>query len=177
MNWTALLISEIDDTYAVTDKMMGMLTDKDLEWKPATGENWMTVGQLLKHLTTACGMCCQGFVTGDWGMATDCDEAPPAEGAEPKLPTAEQLPASTSVAEARAELEADRKLAQQMVEKAGEQNLAAMETSAPWETDNTRILGRHLLMMVQHLASHKSQLFYYLKLMDRKVDTTTLWGM
>jgi uncharacterized damage-inducible protein DinB len=177
MNWTALLTREITDTYAVTDKMMGMLEDEDLDWKPATGENWMTVGQLLKHLTTACGMCCQGFVTGDWGMAGDCDEAAPAADAEPKLPTAEQLPASASVAEARAELEADRKLALQMIEKAGEENLATMESAAPWEPDNTRILGHHLLMMVQHLSSHKSQLFYYLKLMGRKVDTMTLWGM
>ncbi|MCB1181934.1 DinB family protein [bacterium] len=175
MNWTALLTSEINATYAATDRMMGLLTDADLGWKPATGENWMTAGQLLKHLETACGMCCQGFVTGDWGMPDDCGDKP--EGAEPQLPTAAQLPAATSVAAARAALEADRKVALQMVEKAGEQNLDTLETAAPWEPDNTRLLGHHLLIMVQHLASHKSQLFYYLKLMGRKVDTMTLWGM
>jgi hypothetical protein len=31
--------------------------------------------------------------------------------------------------------------------------------------------------MVQHLDSHKSQLFYYLKLMGRDVNTMNLWGM
>jgi hypothetical protein len=30
--------------------------------------------------------------------------------------------------------------------------------------------------MVDHLASHKSQLFYYLKLMGRPVHTGSLWG-
>ena len=177
MNWTALLTREMTETYAVTDRLMGLLTDADLGWKPATGENWMTVGQLLKHLTTACGMCCQGFVTGDWGMPEgDCDENA-AGGDEPKLPTAEQMAASTSVAEARAELEADRRVALQMIEKAGEKNLAGLESAAPWEPDNTRLLGHHLLQMNQHLAIHKAQLFYYLKLMGRKVDTMTLWGM
>jgi len=31
--------------------------------------------------------------------------------------------------------------------------------------------------MSQHLGIHKAQLFYYLKLMDQKVDTMTLWGV
>ena len=175
MNWTTLLTSEMTAAYNTTDRMMSLLKDSDLAWKPATGENWMTVGQLLNHLTTACGMCCQGFVTGDWGMPSeDCENM---ENAEPQLPTAAQLPTVATVAEARTALAADRTLAFQMIEKAGEENLATLQSSAPWEPDNQRLLGHHLLQMAYHLNSHKAQLFYYLKLMGHKVDTMTLWGM
>ena len=31
--------------------------------------------------------------------------------------------------------------------------------------------------MVEHLATHKAQLFYYLKLQGKDVDTMHLWGM
>jgi hypothetical protein len=31
--------------------------------------------------------------------------------------------------------------------------------------------------MVDHLFCHKNQLFYYLKLMGKPVDTGSLWGM
>jgi hypothetical protein len=30
--------------------------------------------------------------------------------------------------------------------------------------------------MTQHLERHKSQLFYYLKLQGKKVNTVDLWG-
>lgn len=175
MNWTELLTREMNATYRPAEAMLEMLTDSDLGWKPATGENWMTVGQLLAHLNMACGMCCQGFVTGQWGMPdSDCE---PAGEQEPMLPTAEQMPTVESVAVAREGLQADRKLALQMLEKAGEENLATLKSAAPWDPENEQLLGHHLLQMVQHLAIHKAQLFYYLKLMGRKVDTSTLWGM
>jgi len=31
--------------------------------------------------------------------------------------------------------------------------------------------------MVSHLNAHKSQLFYYLKLMGKDVNTAHMWGM
>jgi hypothetical protein len=175
MNWTQLLTAEMNANYGPTEKMLGLLKDSDLNWKPATGENWMTVGQLLAHLNSACGMCCQGFVTGDWGLPSgDCEgEA----GQEAMLPPAEKMPSIKSVAEARTALAADRKLAFQMLEKAGEENLATLKSSAPWDPQNERLLGHHLLQMTQHLGTHKAQLFYCLKLMGHKVDTMTLWGM
>jgi len=39
------------------------------------------------------------------------------------------------------------------------------------------VLGHHLLQMVEHLNSHKSQLFYYLKMQGKPVNTGDLWGM
>jgi len=49
--------------------------------------------------------------------------------------------------------------------------------SAPWEQGKDKLLGKHMLDMVDHLSIHKAQLFYYLKLMERPVDTISLWGM
>ena len=73
MNWTELLTFEIEDTFKVTDDLLDLVDENQLDWKPATGENWMTVGQLLRHLTDACGAPIRGFCTGDWGMPEGVD--------------------------------------------------------------------------------------------------------
>ena len=67
---------------------------------------------------------------------------------------------------------------QVVTREAGEERLENEMLSAPWDPTNTEIaLGRHLLGMVIHLQSHKSQLFYYLKLQGKDMNTQTLWGM
>ena len=38
-------------------------------------------------------------------------------------------------------------------------------------------LGHRLLGMIGHLTQHKAQLFYYLKLQGKPVNTMHLWGM
>lgn len=186
MNWTTLLNASVEDTTKATDALMAMVSDDDLAWKPASGRNWMTTGQLLMHLTNSCGFCCRGFLTGDWGMPEgDCQGTPPdgcgAEGGgipmEAMLPPAEALPTITSVAEARRLLAEDRALALAMIKEAGEGKLDGMMVSAPWCPDAPQPLGQQFLGMVGHLQSHKSQLFYYLKLMGRDVNTMHLWGM
>ena len=68
MNWTKLLKSEIETAYTTTERLFDKVDPDRLDWKPETGANWMTVGQLLKHITCACGAACKGFVTGDWGL-------------------------------------------------------------------------------------------------------------
>jgi len=68
MNWTELLNSEIETSYRTTQGLLDLVDPDQLDWKPATGSNWMTSGQLLHHLTDACGAPFRGFVTGDWGM-------------------------------------------------------------------------------------------------------------
>lgn len=175
MDWTALLTAEMDNAYETTFKMLDLLQDDDLDWKPATGENWMTVGQLLAHVASACGMCCQGFVTGEWGLPDGGDEGEDQPAA--MLPTAAQMPTVADLAAARAALTADRDLAVKMVAQAGAEKLATVKLAAPWEPGSQRLLGHHLLQMVQHLAIHKAQLFYYLKLMGHRVDSATLWGI
>jgi len=154
---------------------MSLVKDDELGWKPTTGSNWMTTGQLLMHMTNACGFCCRGFLTGDWGMPEGVDPANMPE--EAMLPPAESLPTAESVAQARAALEADRKIALESIETAGEERLDGEKMAAPWEPENQRLLGEHFLGMTLHLMAHKNQLFYYLKLQGKDVNTKHMWGM
>ena len=64
-----------------------------------------------------------------------------------------------------------------MIKLAGEDKMGSKMMSAPWEPNNDKLLGKHMLDMVHHLSIHKAQLFYYLKLMGRPVDTKSLWGI
>ena len=174
MNWTALITSEIESTYRTTRGLLDLVDDDTLNWKPATGSNWMTTAQLLKHLTNACGEAIKGFVTGDWGLpeGMDVKDIPP----EDMLRPAEKLPAIASVAEAKRLLESDRLCALDMLKNAGEERLATEQVAAPWNPAKLQ-LGFQLLLMVKHLNQHKAQLFFYLKLQGKPVHTGHLWGM
>jgi len=174
VNWTELLKGEIETTYTTTAKLLDRVDPDSLAWKPQTGPNWMTVGQLLKHIGTGCGAACKAFVTGDWGLppGTKLEDIPPEE----MLPPAEKMPTVNSVDEAKAALAEDKALALQMVDRAGENDLANKKMAAPWAPGVELVLGRHFLQMVQHLDRHKSQLFYYLKLQGKPVNTGDLWG-
>lgn len=174
MNWTQLLRNEVESAYGTTVGLINKLNNTPLDWKPNTGDNWMTTGQLLKHLTEACGAAFKGFVTGDWGMpeGVKMEDLPP----EQMLPPADKMPAIGSVDEALKLLAEDKALALRMIDQAGENNLANREVEAPWAPGVRYALGRHLLQMVQHLERHKSQLFYYLKLQGKPVNTIDLWG-
>jgi uncharacterized damage-inducible protein DinB len=174
VNWTQLLKAETESVYGTTLRLLDKVDANSLEWKPATGSNWMTVGQLLKHISEGCGSGFKGFVTGDWGLPegkTMADLTP-----EEMFPPAEKLPAVESVSEVRRLLTKDKAQALQLLDEIGENELANREISAPWAPDVKLPLGCHLLHMIQHLDKHKSQLFYYLKLQGKPVNTTDLWG-
>lgn len=174
MNWTQLLKNEVEVAYATTAKLLDKVDPDSLDWKPESGGNWMSVRQLLKHISNACGAGCKGFVSGDWGLP----EGVKLEdlSAEEMLPPAEKMPAVESVEEARKLLSEDKAIALHMIEQAGENDLANREVAAPWAPGVTSPLGRHLLQMVLHLDRHKGQLFYYLKLQGKPVNTADLWG-
>ncbi len=162
------LLDQATATYDVTGRLFTLVSDADLSWKPATGRNWMTVGQLLMHCAHyGCGLAVAGFVTGDWGQAD-------AESAE-HVPASEALPSVASVAEARALLEQDRRLTLRCLGAVDEWALATPSPAPPWGGPE-RPLFQQLLLMIAHLAQHKGQLFYYLKLMGRDVATADLWG-
>ncbi len=174
MNWRELLKAEIESSYAVTEKLISLVDDADLGWRPSTGNNWMTTGQLLKHLTESCGAACRGFVTGDWGLpeGMKMEDLSPAE----MLPPAEKLPTIASVAEAKQLLQNDKKIALETLATCSEEVLARQPAPAPWDPSEI-FLGHRLLQMVDHLKQHKGQLFYYLKLQGVPVNTGSLWGM
>ncbi len=174
MNWTELIRGNFEYAYASTQRLLDLVDDDTLNWKPSTGSNWMTVGQLLQHLTDACGAPCKGFVTGDWGFPEGVD--PSQLPADQMLPPAEALPSIRSVAEAKKLLEQDRQLALAMLEQAGEKNLEEKIATAPWDQMQMK-LGHRMLQMVGHLVQHKGQLYYYLKLQGKPVNTMHLWGV
>lgn len=173
MNWHALLETEVTDAYKVTLNLVDLVDDGALGWKPASGANWMTTGQVLHHLTNACGTCFKGFVTGDWGFPAGVD--PSQIPHEEMMPPAEKLPTVQSKAEARALIEADLALALATLKTVSEEDLAGKPAPAPWDPSQM-MLGRRLLQMVYHLTQHKGQLFYYLKLQGQPVNTMHLWS-
>ena len=174
MNWIELLKSEIEGTYKLTDGLMDLVDYDSLDWKPSTENNWMTMGQLLMHLTNACGAAMRGFVTGDWGLPEDIDISDLSP--EEMLPPADKMPTIGSVADAKELLAKDKQLALDMLAECDEDKLANETVSAPWDPTDV-VLGYRLLQMVAHLNQHKSQLFYYLKLLGKPVNTGYLWGM
>ncbi len=174
MDLTELLKRQAELAYATTEKLLDKVDPEALDWKPPTGANWMTVGQLLMHISNASGAGCKAFLTGDWGLpeGVNIEDLTPEE----MLPPADKFPAIDSVADARKRLAEDKILALQMIEQAGEAALASREIAAPWEPGVNHVLGWHFLQMIQHLERHKSQLFYYLKLQGQPVNTADLWG-
>ena len=175
MKWKALLHDELEYLYGVTDSLIAKVDDESLDWKPATGENWMTTGQLLLHLTWGNGPGFKGFVTGDWGMPDGMDLAD--MNPDEMLPRADSMPAVESVAQAREKLAADKALAFEILEGLTDEDLATREVAAPWNPGETFALGRHLLHSIRHSLQHKGQLFYSLKRQGKPVSTEDLWGM
>ena len=126
------------------------------------------------HITNACGMGMRGFVTGDWGLpeGVKMSDLPPEE----MMPPAEKMPAVGTVAEAKHLLAKDKQLALDTLAQCDENTLDTRKVGAPWDPREL-ILGNRLLQMVDHLSQHKAQLFYYLKLQGKPVNTGHLWGM
>ncbi len=174
MKWKELLKEEMEYSYSATEKLMKMVEDADLEWKPAESNNWMTTAQLLQHITESCGLCFKGFITGEWVMPEGMEPAD--VDSEEMLPPAEKMYAVSSVEEALDKLNADREVAREMLAGIGEDELENRDAPAPWDPSEVK-LGHRLLQMVAHLNSHKSQLYYYLKLQGKPVHTGHLWGM
>ncbi len=174
MKLTQILREEAEHTYAVTESLFRMVDGADLDWKPPTGKNWMTLGQLLNHCATACGGGLKGFLTGDWGLpeGKTLQDLPP----EQMLPPAEALPSVDSVAKALALLVEDKALALRSLDQAAEEKLLGSRFPAPWGGPGLTLF-QHLLQMIEHLQIHKAQLFYYLKLLGRDVATPQLWGV
>ena len=174
MNWKEFLKSEIGYTFKVTEGLLDLVDADKLAWKPSGENNWMTTGQLLMHLTTGCGAGMRGFVTGEWDMPEDIDFNELSQ--EEMQPKAEQMPTIGSVEETRELLAQDKQLAFDMLAKCSEEELAGKIAAAPWDPTEM-ILGYRLFQMISHLTHHKSQLFYYLKLQGKPVNTRNLWGM
>lgn len=164
-----VLLAEARKAYSVTEKLIRRVTDGELLWKPPTGTNWMSVGQLLMHSANfGCGKAVNGFVTDRWDIPED-------EHTDLDVPPAEVLPSVVSVEQALDLLSTDRHLALHCLEEVKEGDLLTKKVIAPWGGPDLALF-QHLSLMIRHLEQHKGQLFYYLKLMGKDVTTKDLWG-
>ena len=167
MNWQSYLKHHADAAYQAVEGLLDLVTEDMLSWKPETGTNWLTTAQLLKHITGACGAMCKEFASGDWGtLPRPFEEMAP----EDMLPPAEKFPVVSSLAEAEAKLAADKKLAFDVFEETTENDLSNRTIIVPWDPTE-RSLGDWLMESFEHLVTHKSPLFYYLKLQGANVNT------
>ena len=163
------LIREARTAYTISEKLFRRVTDPELSWKPQSGKNWMTMGQLLMHCASyGCGKAVQGFVNDRWDIPENNDDAL-------HIPTVDTLPSVQSVEQALDLLSTDRHVALQCLEKVSENDLLTKKVVAPWGGPDL-FLYQHLSLMIRHLEQHKGQLFYYLKLMGKDVSTKDLWG-
>lgn len=168
-----ILLDETQNIYGITGKLFKKVTNDDLVWKPASGTNWMTTGQLLMHCANfGCGKAVRGFVRGDWGLAENDTEN---IDVKQHVPPVSVLPAVQCVKEACYLLEQDKILAVSCINEVKEEELLTKKTIAPWGGPKNTLF-QHLMLMIAHLVQHKGQLFYYLKLMGRDVNTQDLWG-
>jgi hypothetical protein len=168
MKLSEILKQDAEGVYRAAEGLFKQVDD--LNWKPATGKNWMNAGQLLLHSTTACGACIKGFMTGDWGFPADADQASAASA----MPTADKMPAVKSVDEALKLLAADKAVCMNLLSEVSEERLMNERSAPPWGGPE-RTLYQHCHEMIAHLQQHKGQLFYYLKLQGKDVNTMTLW--
>jgi hypothetical protein len=173
MKLAETLKQDAEGVYLAAEGLFKQVDGNKLDWKPATGTNWMNVGQLLLHCTEACGKCIKGFVTGEWDFPAPPPDAPPPDPSQ--MPKAETMRAVTSVDEALKMLAADKALCMKILSEVSDERLANERSAPPWGGPE-RSLYQHCNEMIWHLGQHKGQLFYYLKLQGKDVNTMTLWA-
>ncbi len=174
MSLVGVLSQEMENNYEVTGRLFQLVEPGQLCWKPPTGSNWMTVGQLLMHCATGgCGAAIRAFVTDDWGLPEGVDIKD--LSAEEMLPPAEKLPTVETVEQALKLLEEDREVGRATLAAVPEADLLGRRFAAPWGGAEFTLF-QHILHMIAHLGQHKGQLFYYLKLLGKDVKTHDLWG-
>jgi len=87
----------------------------------------------------------------------------------------EKVPAVASVDEALSLLVSDRELCMDVLSDLSDERLLSERSAAPWGGPEVTLL-QHCTSMIWHLGQHKGQLFYYLKLQGKDVNTMHLWG-
>jgi hypothetical protein len=148
------------DSYRPAESMIRMVPADKLDWKP--GPNFMSLGQLLSHLSGGLGSDLQVLITGKW-------PTPEEMGESMKL---ENLPSCT-VEEALKRLEADKTKLREVISGLTQKDFANKMVSVPWGWQSK--MERMAFSFHEHFTNHKMQLFTYLKLLGLPVNTQTLY--
>ena len=157
-------VEQIRSAQAPIRGLVEMVPNDKLDWAPAP--NFMTLGQLLKHLTENWTIV-RMFVTGEWPFSTEEEMA--------EAMKLENLQSFTKD-EALSALEKDLEDGVDYIQKEiSEEDFFNKVIKAPWGYE-ARICDA-VVFSRDHFLNHKMQLFLYLKLLGLPVNTSTLYGM
>jgi hypothetical protein len=148
--------------YGPAQKLIGMVPADKVNWRP--GPTFMSVGQLICHLSDGLGGGFEMLLSGKWPSTEEMEEGM-------KL---ENLP-SCSPQEALGKLEKDKKVLRQVLHGMSEEDFTNKVVSVPWGWKAK--MERMGIGFLEHFTNHKMQLFTYLKLLGLPVNTETLYGM
>jgi uncharacterized damage-inducible protein DinB len=157
-------IEMMQKTQAPLKNMVEMIPDDKLDWAP--GEGFMTVGQVIKHLSE--NWCViKMMATNEWPFSSEEEVA--------EAMKLENMPSCTK-AEALSAMERDLSGAVDFIEhEVSEEDFFNKEISAPWGFKGP--VWKAALMTKEHQVNHKMQLHIYLKQLGLPVNTETLYGM
>ena len=144
-------------TFRPAESLLKMVPADKLDWKP--GPTFMTIGQLICHLSTGIGTELRMLINNSWPKPEEMS----AQG---------QMP-SCSVQEALANLEKDKTTLREVLSSVTENDFATKIVSTPWGFKGN--LEKMSLDFREHFVNHKMQLFTYLKLLGYPVNTQTLY--
>lgn len=142
------------DGYRPVENMLKMVPADKLDWKP--GDGFMTLGQLIRHLSEGIGTELEMLVRNSWPT--------PVEG--------QGMP-SCDVADALSRLERDKTTLRALLDGVTEEEFADKVVATPWGASGK--LEKMAFFFQEHFTNHKMQLFTYLKLLGFPVNTQTLY--
>ena len=151
------------EAYKPAATLIRMVPADKLEWRPAPG--FMSLGQLVCHLTEPLGDGIRCLVTNHWPFTPEEME----DGM--KL---ENIPAC-NVEEALGRLEKDKTILREVLSDLSDEEFAQKPVSTPWGWKGK--LEVMAILFREHFTNHKMQLFLYLKLLGLPVNTATLYGV
>ena len=162
-------IGYMDKLRPSTEALIKIAPADKIDWKPMEG-NFLTLGQVLDHLTADFGSGIKAFITGDWGVElTPEGEFPPEMQG---LPPAEKFPCCDPET-ALKKLDESYKIAKEALKKLSEEEFRNKIVKAPWGEKGP--MWAMLLSLLEHQINHKYQLFFYLKMLGLPVNTYTLY--
>jgi hypothetical protein len=148
--------------YKPAETLVRMTPKDKLDWRPGPG--FMSLGQLICHLTEPLGDGLRCLITNQWPFTPEQMEA------GMKL---ENIP-SCNVEKALERLQKDKADLREVLGGLSEEEFTQMPVSAPWGWKGK--LEVMAILFREHFTNHKMQLFTYLKLLRLPVNTDTLYG-
>jgi len=144
------------NAFRPAESLLKMVPADKLDWKP--GETFMTLGQLICHMSDGIGTELRMLIDNSWPKPEDMGKGP--------------IP-SCNGPEALAKLEKDKTTLKAVLDGVSEADFANKIVKVPWGWEaKLEIMS---LDFREHFVNHKMQLFTYLKLLGFPVNTQTLY--